>query len=85
MPVRLAASVAQEVAFPPTWATQFGGPFSFPKKLQNVMAVTDALSRFWHKRRLLTRQEVAMEKELMLLALRFALFAAPVAVMYLVG
>ena len=54
------------------------------EKLQNVTAVTDALPwsgniKFVKDRRL------AMKKELMLLALRFALFVAPVAITYLVS
>jgi hypothetical protein len=35
--------------FPPTLGHPVWWPFLF-EKLQNVMAVTDALSRFWHPR-----------------------------------
>jgi hypothetical protein len=55
-----------------------------PEKLQNVMAVTEVLALFWHIPHH-SREEVAMKKELMLVALRFGLVIAPIAVTYLVS
>jgi hypothetical protein len=47
-----------------------------------VTAVTEVLALFWQGSSV--KREVAMEKMLMFLAFRFALFVAPVVVMYLV-
>ena len=49
-------------------------------KLQNVMAVTDGLGRFWQFINR-SQEEVAMKKILIFSVVRFAAFAVPIAVM----